>query len=118
METLQITINRNGKEELYTTDTYKLPYKVTKKLLSLLDIDLNCDFKDMGQSLNLIEKFAQCVNQLEPVILWVFPELTAEDLEEGGDTEEIITVACKIVLFTLKKCFVNIKNVLAVKPAK
>lgn len=118
METLKLTLNRNGQEEIYTTDVIKLPYKVTKKLMGLLDINLNTDFDDPGEAIALINKFSQCVEQLEPVILWVFPELTAEDLEEGGDTEEIITIACKVVLFTLKNCFTNIKNVLKVKATK
>lgn len=116
MQTIQLTIKRqNGTEELYTTDVYKIPYRVSKKLLSLLDIDLNGDFKDPKKAMELIKSFAKCIEQVEPIILWVFPELTAEDLEEGADTQEIIECACKIVLFTFKDCFANLKNVLTVK---
>lgn len=116
-QTLKITVLKNGKEETFETECCDIPFETTEKLLEVL----NLDFKELTQNKNgmleyleLIQKVGSAINEIKPVILFVFPELEADDLKKCS-TKEIVKVACKAILFTLKDCFGELKNELMTK---
>lgn len=118
METLKLTYLRNGKEEVAETECCDIPFETTQKLLEVV----NLDFKDLIQEgkknllayLDLVQKVGGAINEISAVILYIFPQLTADDLKKCS-TKEITKVACKAILFTLVDCFGELKNELTAK---
>lgn len=121
METLKLTVLRNGKEEVVETQCYDIPFETTEKILEVLETDFDNLFVDNnGEKQNIISylkltrKVASALKEIRPIMLFIFPELEAKDLNKCS-SKEIIKVAMQVILFTLKDCFGELKNDLTAK---
>lgn len=118
-QTLKLTVLKNGKEETFETECCDIPFETTEKLLEVLNLDFSkfAVDKNGGSMLEFVEltsKVLSAINEIKPIILFIFPELEADDLKKCS-TKEIVKVACKAILFTLKDCFGELKNELMTK---
>lgn len=87
----EITLNiykatdKNEVEKTYTTKGYKLMYGTVKDFMSIIDLD---KIEDNAEVAKMIMKG---YDQIEPLILDIFPELLEEELRRTG-VDDIVSV--------------------------
>ena len=77
--------NKNEIEKTYTTKGYKLMYGTVKDFLSVIDLDKIHDNSEVAKMI------MQSYDQIEPLILDIFPDLLEEELRRTG-VDDIIGV--------------------------
>lgn len=88
----EITLNiykagtKNEIEKTYTTKGYKLMYGTVKDFMAIIDLD------KIGDNAEVAKMIMKGYDQIEPLLLDIFPDLLEEELHRTGIDDIIVVI--------------------------
>ncbi len=101
----------NDVVKTYETESFRLKYRVTKKLIKLLDLGslVNIENLNEDQMISLIEPIiGQSDELISEIMMDMFPEMTSDELDNTDSAELVYCIyeAAKYVI----QSFINLKS--------